>query len=219
MFSSSNNNVYFRARRSLGIRPLCLLSLSLTFSLPALASDWAYELPNRAKDIYIKKEAQYSCKELQKLISTKSEKAIYITIRDAGIFRDPSCSEIIQKNRAELMKIPGLPNAIDFYDYRLGDAEGLNRLARSFDLDAKRTQDHWTVSLFGFLNDWEVSGKRLVRHSAYSDGAGSELLCSALKWRRYLYGEVDFEKHWFSIGKKEGVKHDKLQDKYEFCRP
>lgn len=188
-------------------------------SLPALADDWAYELHSDAKQIYTKKVIQISCSEIPNLLSTKAEKSIYLAVRDAALFRNQGCGPIIRKYRAELAKIPGLPDAMSFYDYRNGDTNGLRQLSRSFDAAARRTQDHWTVEIFGFIADWETAGRRLVRHSAYSDGAGSELLCSALKWHRYLYGEVDFEKYWFSIGKQERVKHEVLQDMFDNCRP
>jgi len=187
--------------------------------LPAVADDWAFELHASAKDVYAKKSMQVPCSDIPRLLSTKAEKSIYLAVRDAALFRDKSCRPIIQKYRADLAKIPGLPNAMSFYDYRSGDANGLRQLSRSFDADARHTQDHWTVEILGFIADWDTAGRRLVRHSSYSDGAGTELLCSALKWHRYLYGEVDFENHWFSIGKQEGVKHEVLQDMFDNCRP
>jgi len=67
------------------------------------------------------------------------------------------------------------------------------------------------------LGDWDISGKRLVRHARYSDGAGSELLCSALMWRRFLYGEKDFEMRWDRIGKEENVDAGRLQRFREKC--
>ena len=189
------------------------------FCSPAGASDWAYELHSSAKQVYSTKAIQIPCSEIPSLLSAKAEKSIYLAVRDAALFRNQACRQIIKKYHGELEKIPGVPDAMSFYDYRNGDANGLRQLARSFDADARRTQDHWTVEIFGFIGDWSTAGRRLARHSSYSDGAGTEVLCSALKWRRYLYGEVDFEENWFSIGKQEGVKQDVLQDMFDNCRP
>lgn len=219
MYSSSTSDTVFPSTRfSLISRLLSTLAI-MACCLPAYADDWAFELHASAKDVYAKKSMQVRCSDIPHLLSTKAEKSIYLAIRDAALFQDKDCKPIIQKHRAVLAKIPGLPDAMAFYDYRSGDTNGLRQLARSFDADARRTQDHWSVEIFGFIADWDTAGRRLVRHSAYSDGAGSELLCSALKWHRYLYGEVDFEKHWFSIGKQERVKHEVLQDMFDNCRP
>jgi hypothetical protein len=70
------------------------------------------------------------------------------------------------------------------------------------------------------MNDWEVSGRRLVRHAkCCTDGIGGEALCSAIWWRQYLYGEKDFKHFWFKIGKEENVSLEKLHYYYHNCHP
>jgi hypothetical protein len=200
------------------ISMVALLSL-LTVPSVLRAEDWAYELSDRAKGIYMEKIAQVPCSKIDELIQSKSKRIIYIAIRDAGLFYDNSCLSMVQKHRTTLEKMEGVRDAVAFYLYRMGDKKQLDVLAKSFDRDARKTGDHWTVEIFGFIDDWNIAGRRLVRHSAYSDGAGSELLCSALMWRRYLYGEADFENNWFKIGRQEKVDDENLKDRYRFCYP
>jgi len=197
-----------------------VISLALLITAPcAQAEDWAYELADSAKQIYMKKAVQIPCSRIGDLIQSKAKDDIYLAIRDAGLFHDQTCASVVRKFRQTLEKMVGVRDAVAFYLYRMGDKQQLNVLAKSFDRDAKRTGDHWTVELFGFLDDWNIAGRRLVRHSSYSDGADSEVLCSALMWRRYLYGEADFEDNWFRIGKQEHVDMERLKDKFDYCYP
>jgi hypothetical protein len=94
----------------------------------------------------------------------------------------------------------------------------VNVLAEIFDKEARIVGGHWAVELFGFLDDWDVSGKRLVRHSLHADGAAAELLCSAIMWRRYLYGEKLFKEKWYEVGKKERIDKRILDHFYETCK-
>ena len=200
------------------------------------AEDWVYELSAEAKQIYKKKTVQYPCKNIPtllgqsmspefkqtstglSLVPVQNEKTdeIYFTIRDAGLLRTKSCDSIIQQHITRLNEIPGVKDAIAFYYYRLGVKHQLNVLADDF--DCKASGDHWTVELFGFLDDWDTSGVRLVRLAAHSDGAGSELLCSAIVWRRYLYGERNFKDNWYKYGEKEKVDRRRLDQFYEMSR-
>jgi hypothetical protein len=82
-----------------------------------------------------------------------------------------------------------LYGAYSFYRLRLGDISFIDNLIDCFDKEARKIGDHYTIELFGFLPDWEKSGLCLVRHAKYSDGAASEMLCSAILWRRFFYGE------------------------------
>ena len=117
----------------------------------------------------------------------------------------------------ELMRL-GLKGAVSFYLVRLGDRQQVNVLAEIFDKEAGFVGDHWVVELFGFLDDWDVSGKRLVRHSGYADGAAAESLCSAIMWRRYLYGKKIFKENWYKVGKKEKIEKRILDHFYETCK-
>jgi hypothetical protein len=199
------------------------------------ADDWTYELSAEAKQIYKKKIIQYPCKNIPALLSQSMSPdfkqttrgyvlvpvqndmtdELYFTIRDAGLFRAKSCDAFIRRNMDALNELPGVKDAIAFYYYRLGDKQQLNILATDF--DNKATGDDSTVELFGFLDDWDVSGVRLVRHAAHADFAGAELLCSAIIWRRYLYGEKTFKDNWYKVGKKEMVDKRRLDYFYETC--
>lgn len=198
------------------IPAICLLTVS---SMAMANEDWAYELPDSAKLIYMKKSIQIPCSRIEDLIQSNDNSSIYIAIRDAGLFHDHSCALTVERYRKSLEKMDGVRDAIAFFLYRQGNEHQLDVLAKSFDRDAKRIGDHWTVELFGFLNDWNIAGRRLVRHASYSDGAGSEVLCSALMWKRYLYGEEDFEKNWYRIGKEENIDHNRLRDMFDLCYP
>jgi hypothetical protein len=201
------------------------------------ADDWTYELSAEAKRIYKKKIIQYPCKNIPALLRQSMSpdfkqttrgyilvpvqnditNELYLTIRDAGLFRTKSCDAFIRRNVDTLNELPGVKDAIAFYYYRLGDRQQLNILATDFDKEARATGDYWTVVLFGFLDDWAISGVRLVQHAAYADAAGAESLCSAIMWRRYLYGEKNFKDNWYTVGEKEKVDKRRLDYYYETC--
>ena len=184
----------------------------------ANANDWAYELPDRAKNIYAEKKL-VNCGDIESLLKVENHKDLYFLIRDAALFKDNSCESSIKRNLTRLKKIEGVSDAISFYQYQLGDNTKLKELADSYDRSAQEIQDHWTVELFGFIGEWELTGRRLVRHAKSADGAGSELLCSALKWKRFLYGEVDFQKNWIKYGDIENLSIKKRLDKLRYCLP
>jgi hypothetical protein len=181
------------------------------------AEDWAYELSSKAREIYAQKKTQIPCEKIPELLKRNNTQDIYIAIRDAGLFQTKSCGVIIQKHANALNQLPGVKDAIAFYFFKQGDKQQLNILADDFDKEARSMGDHWTVDLFGFMDDWNISGVRLVRHAAYSDAVGAELLCSALMWRRYLFGEKSFSENWYKVGKQEQVVQRKLDNLYETC--
>lgn len=182
------------------------------------ADDWAYELPAEAKEIYLWKRTQIPCSELGKLVQKKDADKSHIAIRDAGLFGDKSCGPYIRRYRDALSAL-GLSNTVAFYYLKTGDSSRRDDLVKSFDREATRVGDHVTVELFGFLEDWEATGRRLVRHAKRADGAAGETLCSAIAWRRFLYGEVLFEQNWFAIGKQEEVDRERLVHYFDSCRP
>jgi hypothetical protein len=198
---------------------IATIILCICMAGSALASeDWAYELSPHAREIYEKRIIQIPCEKIPKLLNEKNTQDLYLAIRDAGIFKEESCRRIIQKHMDELMQLPDVKGAVSFYLLRLGDRQQLNVLAKVFDKEARATGDHWVVELFGFLDDWDVSGKRLARHSGYSDGASAEILCSAIMWRRYIYGEKTFKQKWYEVGKKEKIEKHILDLFYERCK-
>lgn len=180
--------------------------------------DWAYELLPRAKTIYDQKLTQVPCEEIPELINTDNEEALHIAIRDAALFQSKSCGPIIRAQRQALEKLNWLRPVVAFYFLFQGEQQQLQYLATVFDEEARRIGDHVVVELFGFLPDWDVSGVRLVRHAGYSDGASAELLCSALIWRRYLYGENSFLENWKNIGRREGIPQKRLNHFYTACK-
>jgi len=184
------------------------------------AQDWAFQLSDKAKEIYAEKKIQISCKRIGDLLNKDDINGLHTAIRDAALFDDKTCERHIKKNLERLKQTEGAKDAVAFYFYKNGDPSGLKLLANSYDKDAQSIGDHWTVDLFGFLNEWEISGRRLVRHvKCCSDAIGGEALCSAIMWRRYLYGEKDFKHFWFKIGQEENVSLEKLQHFYDKCRP
>lgn len=207
----------------MGTNKMLLFILIILFvcnPLPVRAAEnWAYELSDEAKEIYAKKKTQIACAGIDDLLRNNDTSGLYIAIRDAALFEVRTCDKHIKKNLDQLKKLDGVKDAIVFYNYKNGDVAGLKLLAQSFDKDARRVGDHWTVELFGFLNEWEVSGKRLVRHAKYADTVGAEALCSSIMWRRYLYGEKDFKYYWFKIGEEEKVPLKKLKHFYDDCHP
>jgi len=183
-----------------------------------LAKDWAYEPSDKAKDIYLNKQTQIPCAKIDELLNNKDTQSIYVAIRDAGLFKDKECKKYIDREERKLLKEDPVREAIAFYNYRLGDLSQLQALAKSFDENAKKIGDHQTVELFGYLDDWDVSGRRLAIHSGYSDGAGSELLCSAIMWRRILQGNETTEKKWKLLIKMEKVNEQRSLHLLNSCK-
>lgn len=198
----------------------CIIFFICVFVGAVRAGDWVFESSAReAKEIYTKKKIQIPCKRIGELLKKDDIHGVYIAIRDAALFGDKTCNTYIKTNLDRLNRIEGVKDAVAFYFYKNGDSSGLKLLADSYDKEG-RTGDHSTVNLFGFLNEWEISGRRLVRHAkCCSDLVGGEALCSAIWWRRYLYGEKDFKHFWFKIGKEENVSSEKLQHFYGNCHP
>ena len=193
---------------------ICILML-LLFCHPAFSYDWTYECSEEAKQIYENKKIQVSCDKIAELIKNNQPREIYIAVRDAGLWKLQDCAAYIETNRYELVKYSYIRDAIAFYLLKMGDKSQLKVLAASFDKDARKVGDHPTVELFGFLEDWEVSGRRLAKHLSYADGAAAELAGSAILWRRYLYGETQFSENWFKYGAEEGVNKRVLNYFYE----
>ena len=198
----------------------CILFFICVFAGAVRAGDWVFESSAKeAKEIYTKKKIQIPCKRIGELLKKDDIHGVYIAIRDAALFGDKTCNTYIKTNLDRLNRTEGVKDAVAFYSYKNGDPSGLKLLADSYDKEG-RTSDHSTVNLFGFLNEWEISGRRLVRHAkCCSDLVGGEALCSAIWWRRYLYGEKDFRHFWFKIGKEENVSLEKLQEFYDTCHP
>jgi hypothetical protein len=184
------------------------------------STDWAYECGAEAQKIYTKKKIQIPCKRIGELLNKGDITGVYIAIRDAALFGDKTCSKYIKKNLDRLKRTEGAKDAVAFYSYKNGDPSGLKLLADSYDKEAQKIGDHWTVELFGFMNDWEISGRRLVRHAkCCSDAVSGELLCSAIMWRRYVYGDKDFNHFWFKIGEEESVSSEDLRHFNYDCHP
>jgi len=99
----------------------------------------------------------------------------------------------------------------------MGRSESLATLLDIFDMEAAQVGDHIVVELFGFLDDWENTGRRLVKHAKTSDGAATELLCSALMWRRYLEGEKVFKENWYKYSRLEKLQPRKRDHLFESC--
>jgi hypothetical protein len=196
----------------------CIIFFAFAFSRLTPAQDWAFESDD-AKEIYTKKKIQIPCKRIGELLDKDDINGVFIAIRDAALFGDKTCSNYIKKHLERLKRTEGAKDAVAFYSYKNGDPSGLKLLGDSYDREG-RVGDDWTVDLFGFLNEWEISGRRLVRHAkCCTEGIGGEALCAALWWRRYIYGDKDFKHFWFKIGKEEGVSLEKLHDFYHNCHP
>jgi hypothetical protein len=194
-----------------------LLAVVLSSRAVSETIDWAYEISERAKVRYINRETAIPCTALEKLLAENNSDELYIAIRDAALFGDKDCMVPIRRNIAALNRLSRVKDAVAYYQYAMGDKSMLTRLATSYDREGKQAGDHWTVEIFGYLPDWDVTGIRLVQHAKFSDGVAAEELCSALAWRRFLYGEVVFRENWFSIGRKLGIPDERLKNRYEKC--
>ena len=179
--------------------------------------DWQYFTDEKAKETFAKKQIQIPCACIGDLLQKKDFAGVFIAIRDAALFGDKSCETYIKKNLGKLKKF-GFMDVVAFYDYKNGDPAGLKLLADSFDKDVKRTRSEDIIDLFGFIDEWQISGRRLIRFAkCCSDGVGGETLCDAIAWRCDLFGKEDFKRFWFKIGKEEDVSLKKLQYFYDSC--
>ena len=205
-------------KMSTGVNTILVAIATLLSCSTTLAANWAYELPDAAKNAYVDKKV-VNCELISEHLEKKEHRELYNLIRDAALFNIRACEVYIQKDLSILQRLEGVSDAVSFYYYQMGDNTKLNDLANSFDKNISEVPDHWTVELFGFIGEWEVTGRRLARYAKVSDGVGSELLCSALKWRRFLYGEVNFQKNWKKYGDMEQLSKEKRLDKLRDCLP
>jgi hypothetical protein len=198
---------------------LCCFFVSIFYQI-AIAQDsrdWLYFPDEKAKEILTKKQGPIPCERIDELLRKDDINGLYIAIRDAALFGDKTCDAYIKKNLSKLKQLVGAKDAVAFYYYKNGDPCGLTELADSYDKDVQRTGSEFAVELFGFINEWHISGRRLVRHAKYSDAVGSEILCDAIAWRCDHFGKEDFKHFWFKIGKEEKVSLEKLQFFYDSC--
>jgi len=132
---------------------LCLAFLVCVFARVAPAQDWDFQLSAKAKKIRTEKKVQIPCKRIDDLLHKDDINGLFTAIRDAALFGDKTCDKYIKKNLNRLKKTEGAKDALAFYFYKNGDSSGLNLLADSYDKDAASIGDHWTVDLFGFINE------------------------------------------------------------------
>jgi hypothetical protein len=149
--------------------------------------DWAQDPFGESKKTYFAHHGPFPCEKIPQYADDLDVTAIYWAIRDAGIFKDRSCMPYLKK--AESIKHDLVDTAILFYRYRLGDKSQLAPLLRQFDDLGQDPGDSLLIELFGFLPDWEKTGRRLARATAHSDGHGAEVLSAAFEWKRFLYGK------------------------------
>ena len=194
-----------------------LLAIASSSRAVSETIDWSYEISEKAKARFINRDITIPCSDLDTLLAEKKSDELYIAIRDAALFKDNSCMNPIQRNITALNRLSRVKDAVSYYKYVMGDKTMLKRLATTYDNEGKQVGDHWTVEIFGYLPDWDVTGVRLVQHARFADGVAAEELCSAIAWRRFLYGEVVFRENWFSIGRKLGIPDERLKNRYEKC--
>jgi hypothetical protein len=70
--------------------------------------------------------------------------------------RTKSCDATIQRHVDTLNQMPGVKNVVAFYYYRLGDKQQLKITATDFDKETKTTGNHWTLKLFGILDNYDA---------------------------------------------------------------
>lgn len=180
--------------------------------------DWESFPEEKSKEVYAKKIIQIPCTSIDELLRKKDELGLYLAIRDAALFGDKTCGTYIKKNLRKLKKSVCVKNAVAFYFYMHGDQTGLKLLANYFDKDIEKNCSEGIIDCFGFINEWEISGRRLVRFAkCCHDGIGGETLCDAIAWRCELFGKEDFKRYWFKIGEEEKVSSELLHEFYDDC--
>ena len=157
------------------------------------SEDWTFEPSKKSFDRLDAKKGEFSCSKLGEYVAANDPWAAFYAIRDAGLFDDKSCSEAIVALDEALSEKGTTSAAVDFYRARMGDEAGLAALLTAFNVQAIQSEtgpslDHVVVSLFGFFPDWDRTGRRLLRHAKYSDGAAAMMNGNALVWKKHLYG-------------------------------
>jgi len=149
---------------------ICAVFSFIIFYHVAMAEDsedWAFfESEAKAREIYTEKKIQVPCARIEDLLHQNDSMGVYIAFRDAALFGDKTCETYIKKYLRKLKKLDGAKDAVAFYSYKNVDPKGLKRLADSFDKDLSE----FAVDLFGFINEWQISGRRLVRFAKCCQG-------------------------------------------------
>jgi len=186
-----------------------------------LGSDWAFEPDEVARSRLERKEGSFRCAELGRYIAENDPWAAYHAIRDAALFDDSSCAEALARLRRLLDEKPVTRVALHFYEARRGSREALAALVSEFDADAidqetGSSRPDVVVSLFGFLPDWDQTGRRLLRYRKYSDAHASEMVAAALEWKRFLFGRnPDYREKCLEAARLEGM----IEQAQRLCSP
>lgn len=156
--------------------------------------DWAFSLTDEARDRLHERRGVFSCATLEEYIRANDPWAAFYSIRDAALFEDRACAASMEKLRKTLDQNPLTRIAVQFYLLKQGDSAAMQPLLKCFDEQAiapegGRSVDHVVVSLFGFLPDWDQTGRRLLRHAAHADGAATTINANALEWKKELFGK------------------------------
>lgn len=157
------------------------------------SDDWAFEPSKKAFGTFDSKHGDFSCAKLGEYVTANDPWAAFYAIRDAALFGDKTCAKSIAVVDEALSKKPITSTAVAFYEAKMGEEAGLTALLKTFDDEAIPSEsgpalDHIAVSLFGFFPDWDQTGRRLLRHAKYADGAASAMNGNALVWKKHLYG-------------------------------
>ena len=182
--------------------------------------DWTFELTDRAKKAYMEKVLDVSCNNIEQMLNDKEYDALFNIIRDIALVDNKRCEREINYHMKRLKQNKDLSGVILFYKFkRTGKTKYLKEMTKIFDSKYPKVGDHWIVEIFGYLADWKETGVRLVLRSKNADGSGGELLCSSIKWKRYLFGEERFRKLWFKYGEQKNVPIAILSKYYKMCHP
>ncbi len=176
--------------------------------------DWAAEPTKEAFARYDSKRGDFSCSKLREYVATNDTWAAYFAIRDAGLFLDKSCSVHVEPHKQSLQARPITQMALAFYEARRGSARALDALIAMFDESAMESPtgpstDDLVVSLLGFFSDWDKTGRRLLRHAKFADGAAATESGNALGWKKHLYGkDAGYQANCARAAKDENVDVD-----------
>ena len=126
----------------------------------------------------------------------ETELKMFDLINEAALRRDKAIKSQLDLYRDSLGYIPSL--ALRHYRYVFGDASQLDWLLAE---DAKHGfgRDSLIVTVFGYIDEWDRTIRRLKQHDKVADGAGAEVLHAAIQTRKRIYGADRFEAAWNRI--------------------
>ena len=197
----------------MGSRYVIILVFLLSFCIKAVGDVmWTYEPGAEQIERYKTGRFDLDCSTSA---SKDSSYKVFHVLRDAAIYKIEACYPYALEALNKFKNNSDIAIANEFYMYRIGKTKKLDRMMLLF--ENSKLSDSLVIEFLGFVENWDLAGRKLLSLLKSSDGSKSQMICSALAWKRGLYGEVSFKTNYFRIGKEVGLGKKVLNIFYEDC--